>query len=131
MKKLLLSISATFCLLFFSSCSTSHFYKDDLPQDDAERARRREIIEHELNLIKSGEALIIRLYNGDIYEGTLFTFQDGILSLRLGETFRDFEISDIAGVKRPLSTGRIKMWIGGLIFVTIIFIIYKFSREGN
>ncbi len=114
---------------FVTGCSQNYFFKDEVPQDETGIELRRQNVDGALQKIKPGEFLSLRLYSDEVFEGTLYSYQDGIVSIRIEESFRDFETKDIAGVKIGGRASDIKIVAGILIFITMVFIVYKFSTK--
>lgn len=116
--------------MMFVGCSHNYYMRSDEPKDETEKEKRRKEIESAfMYKIKPGYVIQIRTTNGDMHRGVFYSYMDGIVSMRIYDSFRDFELSDITGMKYDVQGGEMKTIVLGLILVIMAYIIYEFSQE--
>ncbi|MBL7993900.1 hypothetical protein JNM05_00870 [bacterium] len=112
-----------FCLT--TGCASNFYLNEKKELDEAERKNRYTELEQIIQTIKPGDAVTLVLYNGETFDGTFYSSIDGIVSLRMGDAFRDLELSDVRGIAIK-TQDRMKKIMMALMFATVAGIVTTF-----
>ena len=115
--------------ILFAGC-TRHYYINETqePDESAKRARVQEF-ERILKSAKVDDPLAITLYNGTLIEGNFYSYAQGILSIRVDDTFRDTELSDVRGMSFKSESRQIKSIVYVLAGLGTCLIVYTFIKN--
>lgn len=71
----------------------------------------------------------IVLIDGTTIEGTFFSVGEGVVTLRIGDSFREAELADIARLRYRTTVQTMRFWVYPLAGLAVAFIVYSFSQE--
>ncbi|MBL7961217.1 hypothetical protein JNL27_13370 [bacterium] len=114
-----------FVFYLTAGCTSNYYLSEKKELDESDRKNRYAELEQIIQTIKPGDEVTLVLYNGETFDGTFYSNLDGIVSLRMGDAFRDTELSDVRGIAlKPQD--RMKKVMMALMFATIAGIITTF-----
>lgn len=122
MQKVILLI---YCVFLLSGCAAGYHANENKELNETEKQQRFKDLELAIQKIKVGDPVTLLLYKGDTVEGTFYSYLDGIVSVRIGDAFRDTELTDVREIKRS-SQDRMKKIMIGLMFAVIAGIFAEF-----
>ncbi len=122
MQKIILLIC---CVYLASSCAAGYHLNENKELNETEKQQRFKELELTIQKAKVGDPVILFLYKGDTVEGTFYSYLDGIVSVRIGDAFRDTELADVREIKRS-SQDRMKKIMIGLMFAVVAGIFAEF-----
>ena len=109
-----------------SGCASSYYMRETKDLNESEKQQRLQELELVVKKMKPGTSVRILLYNGEVNEGAYYSYLDGFVSLRIDDTFRDTELSDIRGME-VRARERTKTIMEVLIIVVMVGIIVEFA----
>jgi hypothetical protein len=122
MQKIILLI----CYIFlFTGCAGSYHANENKELNETEKQQRFKDLELAIQKIKVGDPVTLLLYKGDTVEGTFYSYTDGIVSVRIGDAFRDTELAEVQGIDHR-SKDRMKKIMIGLMFAVVAGILAEF-----
>jgi hypothetical protein len=109
---------------------TRHYYVNETSEPD-ETTRHARFLHFEtiLKSAKADDPLTVTLYNGTLITGHFFSYNEGILSIRVGETFRDLELTDVRSMSFKSESKEVKWTIYTLAGLCMGFIVYTFLKN--
>lgn len=119
------SLSLICFVLLFTGCTGSYHANGNKELNEAEKIQRFKELELSVAGIKVGDPVTLILYNGDTVDGTFYSYMDGLISVRMGDAFRDTELTDIRDIEHR-SQDRTKKIMIGLMFLTVAGILAEF-----
>jgi hypothetical protein len=109
-----------------SGCASNYYMRETKELNESEKQQRMQELELVVKKMKPGTPVRILLYNGEVNEGAYYSYLDGFVSLRIDDTFRDTELSDIRGIE-VRSSESMKTIMEILIIVVMVGIIVEFA----
>ena len=79
--------------------------------------------------VNPGDPVILTLSDGTIVTGSFFGYKDGLVTLQIGDFFRDTELSKIQSIEYKSEGKHVKAILIVLITLTGVYIIYEFVRN--
>jgi hypothetical protein len=109
-----------------NGCASNYYMRETKELNESEKQQRMQELELVVKKMKPGTPVRILLYNGEVNEGAYYSYLDGFVSLRIDDTFRDTELSDIRGME-VRSSERMKTIMEILIIAVMVGIIVEFA----
>ncbi|NUM81493.1 hypothetical protein HUU42_11870 [bacterium] len=122
MKPLLIGL-----LLFLAGCGHNIYIHDDKELSETERTARVGEIEAILKALKPGDPVVLHLYDGTQLNGRFYSIAEGVVTLQIGDFFRDTDLQKIRGVYYKSESKNMKPLMLAMIGVMMAYIIYEFS----
>ena len=102
-------------LAFISGCTTSHLVYQD-------KAQTIGVLEK----LNPGDPITLTLADGTAVQGNFFSYKDGLITLKIGDFFRETEIDQIHEIEFKSEKKYMKALVLTLMSLTGGYIIYTF-----
>lgn len=116
-------------MLLCNGCTRRYYVNEPVEPDTLTKQARVEEFGRILKSAKAGDPIAVVLYNGAGMAGTFFSYTEGLLTIRVGDTFRDMELTEVRSLSFKSEGKQFKTTLYVLIGVTMAFIIFQFSKK--
>lgn len=116
-------------LLFLAGCGHNVYVHDDKELDETGKQTRLAEIEATLKLLKPGDPITLHLYDGTQLNGQFYSLADGVITLQIGNFFRDADLVKIRAVYYKSESKNNKAAMLVLIGVIMAYIMYEFIQN--
>ncbi len=122
-------LPAVFVLLLCGGCTRGYYTNEPAEPDTFTRQARVEEFGQILKSAKAGDPIAVVLYDGTRMAGSFFSCTEGLLTIRVGDTFRDMELAEVRSLSFRSASKQLKTALYVLIGITMAFIVFEFSKK--